>query len=135
MSATSGATSGRVLLERLALDHSVVGQLVGPGMLTPEQARHHQDRGKLQQAAGLPRGIKPDLNSRRLMPRDSCSALTAWGRPAEEGISVVLASEGSMRQLATVLVERALAAGADDNINGSDVLSHGRSRYHWVVRR
>jgi len=57
-------------LERITVDHSVVARLMGLGLLTEEQARHHQDRGRLHQAVGLSRGIKPDLNSRHLLPGD-----------------------------------------------------------------
>lgn len=105
-------------LERFTEDHSVVGHLLEMGMLTSEQARQHQDRGRLRQAVGLPRGIKPDLNSRRLNYGDRVLLCSdgLWDALPEDEIAAVFASQGSMRQLSTVLVDRAIAAGADDNI-------------------
>ena len=105
-------------LERFTEDHSVVGHLLEMGMLTSEQARQHQDRGRLRQAVGLPRGIKPDLNSRRLNYGDRVLLCSdgLWDALPEDEIAAVFASQESMRQLSTVLVDRAIAAGADDNI-------------------
>ncbi len=105
-------------LRKITEDHSVVGHLLEMGMLTSEQARQHQDRGRLRQAIGLPRGIKPDLNAHQLNRGDRVLLCSdgLWDALPDDEIAAVLASPGSMRQLATVLVDRAIAAGAEDNI-------------------
>lgn len=103
-------------LERITEDHSVVGHLMEMGVLTTEKAQNYQDQGRphCRPAAGT----KPDLNSRQLAPGDRILVCSdgLWDALPEEGIAAVLASEGSMRQVTTVLVERAIAAGADHDI-------------------
>ena len=100
-------------------DHSWVWEnLVMNGLLTPEQARSHPERGKVTRAIGRRQGIKPDLTSIILKRRDRVLLCTdgLWEALADEEISVILRSDGSMRQLASVLADRANAAGGEDNI-------------------
>jgi len=100
-------------------DHSWVWEnLVMNGLLTPEQARSHPERGKVTRAIGRQEGTKPDLTSITLKLGDRVLLCTdgLWEALADEEISVILRSEGSMRQLASVLADRANAAGGEDNV-------------------
>jgi serine/threonine protein phosphatase PrpC len=106
------------LLERVTEDHSIVEQLVRADVLTPDQARFHPDRSKLAQAVGLAKHFKPTLSSRVLASGDRVLLCSdgLWDLLSDDEIGSVLSSKGSMRQLATVLADRALAAGGDDNV-------------------
>jgi protein phosphatase len=105
-------------INQITQDHSVVGGMVRAGLLTADQARTHSDKGLLQQAIGLARGIKPEVATRNLATGDRVLLCSdgLWEALSENEISVVLQSDGSMRQIASVLVDRANAAGGADNI-------------------
>jgi serine/threonine protein phosphatase PrpC len=107
--------------KRLTNDHSWVWEkLVMTGLLTPEQARSHPERGKVTRGIGLARqsGVEPDLISVNLKPGDRVLLCSdgLWEALADDEIAAVVGSDGSMRQLASVLVDRANAAGGEDNI-------------------
>lgn len=104
-------------LAQITEDHSAVSDLVRQHVLTKDQARTHQDRGRLQQAIGLTRGIKPDLNVRELKPGNRVLLCSdgLWESLPDDEIATVLGCDGSMRQLASVLVDRANSAGGEDN--------------------
>lgn len=106
------------VLEQITRDHSAVAELVSEGVLTVEQARSHQDRGALNQAIGFPRGINPDINCQKLKRGDRVLICSdgLWESLTNDEITTVLVSEGTMRQLASVLANRAISAGGEDNI-------------------
>jgi len=100
-------------------DHSWVWEnLVMSGLLSAEQGRSHPERGKVTRAIGRQQGINPDLTSITLKPGDRVLLCTdgLWEALSSEEIAAILRSEGSMRQLASVLADRANAAGGEDNI-------------------
>ena len=108
--------------KRLTEDHSWVWEkLVMTGLLTPEQARSHPERGKVTRGIGLARQSsgEPALTSVALKPRDRVLLCSdgLWESLADDEIAAVVGSDGSMRQLASVLVDRANAAGGEDNIS------------------
>jgi protein phosphatase len=99
-------------------DHSLVGALVQAGELTTEEARVHPRKNEILQAVGLAQGIVPDANTRTLNAGD-CVLLCSdglWEALADEEINSIMEWEGSMRQRAIQLVNRANAAGGQDNI-------------------
>lgn len=105
-------------LEQITCDHSVVGALVQAGELTPEQARVHPRKNEILQAIGLSNGIIPEVNVRRLGNRD-CVLLCSdglWEALSDEEICSIVDWDGSMRQRAVQLVDRANEAGGHDNI-------------------
>ncbi|MGA2721485.1 MAG: protein phosphatase 2C domain-containing protein [Bryobacteraceae bacterium] len=107
--------------KRLTNDHSWVWEkLVMTGLLTPEQARSHPERGKVTRGIGLAKqsGVEPDLISVTLKPGDRVMLCSdgLWEALGDDEIAAVVGSDGSMRQLASVLVDRANAAGGEDNI-------------------
>jgi protein phosphatase len=117
--------SGR-RIRRLTTDHSWVWELVKARVLTPEQARFHPHRGRLMQAIGGSSGIKPDLTSVELKSGDRVLLCSdgLWESLSDEEILVTAACVDSPRRLATALVDKANAAGGNDNITAI-VYRHG----------
>ncbi len=105
-------------LERLTRDHSLVAQLIEAGRLSPELARIHPRRNEILQAVGVEPGIEPDLAARELNAGDRVLLCSdgLWGAMEDSEILALLGSDGTMRQVAVELVDRALANGAGDNI-------------------
>lgn len=104
--------------EQITRDHSVVGALVQGGQLTPEQARAHPSKNEVLQAIGMPQGIVPDVNKRPLEHGDRILLCSdgLWEALSDDDICSIVDWEGSMRQRATQLVDRANQAGGLDNI-------------------
>ena len=115
---------------RVTNDHSWVWQrLVMHGLLAADQVRHHPQRGQVTQAIGRPHGIKPELTSIALKACDRVLLCSdgLWEALTDEDIGKVVASVGSVRQLTTALVDRANAAGGQDNITAI-LYQHSRQR-------
>lgn len=105
-------------LEQVTQDHSVVGALVQAGELTAEQARVHPRKNEILQAIGLSNGVIPEVNSRVLGNGDRVLLCSdgLWEALSDEEICSIMDWDGSMRQRATQLVNRANEAGGYDNI-------------------
>ncbi len=105
-------------IEAVTEDHSVVGALVRARLLTEDQAHCHPDRGRLEQAVGMSKPFAPAMTHWTLMSDDRVLICSdgLWDMLSKEEITEVVCSDGTMRQLATVLVDRANAAGGYDNI-------------------
>jgi serine/threonine protein phosphatase PrpC len=105
-------------MEQITRDHSVVGMLMQAGELTPEQARVHPQKNEILQAIGLSDGIVPEVNSRVLAHGDRILLCSdgLWGTLSDEEIGAIVDWDGSVRQRATQLVDRANDAGGYDNI-------------------
>jgi protein phosphatase len=104
--------------EQITRDHSVVGALVRNGQLTPEQARRHSKKNEILQAVGIGGGIAPEVNTKVLSEGARVLLCTdgLWDALSDDEIRTTLDSDGNMRQLATLLVDRANRAGGNDNI-------------------
>jgi protein phosphatase len=105
-------------LRRLTNDHSLVGSLVVAGLITPDQARVHPQRGRITRAIGMPTGFEPDVTSLPLATGDRVLLCSdgLWEALADHDIGAIAGSRGSMLELASVLVDRANSAGGLDNI-------------------
>ncbi len=105
-------------LRAVTEDHSVVGLLLRAGELTPEEAQRHPEKGTILQAIGMPMVLTPEVHSISLHAGDLVLLCSdgLWEALSDEEISTILAWEGSMRQRATQLVDRANEAGGPDNI-------------------
>jgi len=106
------------VLQQVTHDHSAVGALVEAGELTEEEARIHPDKNVVLQAIGTSGGIFPDVNSAKLLPGDRILLCTdgLWEELSHTDLQAIVASDGTMRQLATQLADRANDAGGYDNI-------------------
>jgi PPM family protein phosphatase len=106
------------VLHQVTQDHSTVAALVEAGELTSEEARVHPSKNEVLQAIGMPSGVFPDVHHADLASGDRILICSdgLWEALQQPDIESVLASDGTMRQLATQLVDRANSAGGHDNI-------------------
>jgi protein phosphatase len=108
---------GRTLTQ-LTTDHSIVGQMIANGQLTPEQARSYEHRNVLLQALGVQPVIQPELVHVSLHAGDVlllCSdGLTG---PLEDPriLELMLQYQDPVR-CCRALTEAACAAGGPDNV-------------------
>jgi PPM family protein phosphatase len=102
---------------RITNDHSLVWQLVMSGLLNPEQARLHPHRGRVTQAIGMA-SVKPEVTSLTLKTADRVLLCSdgLWEALPEPEIGNIVASSGSMLELASMLVDRANTESGKDNI-------------------
>ena len=112
---------------RVTNDHSLVWQLVLSGLLNPEQARLHPHRGRVTQAIGM-QSVRPEVNTLMLKPSDRVLLCSdgLWEALPEPEIGEIVASSGSMLELASMLVDRAKAESGKDNITA--ILYEHRAR-------
>jgi serine/threonine protein phosphatase PrpC len=105
-------------LEQMTEDHSVVGALVRAGELTPDEARVHERKSELLQAVGGRFGIAPDVMCVELAPGDRLLLCSdgLWEALPDQEIQEILDWNGPARRRAKQLVDRANAAGGNDNI-------------------
>ena len=105
-------------LRRVTNDHSLVWELVMSGLLTPAAARLHPQRGKLTQAIGMPVGVNPELTRLTMKPGDRVLLCSdgLWEALVEQDICRIVGSDGSMLELASMLVNTANATRGEDNI-------------------
>lgn len=106
-------------LRRITDDHSLVGELMRAGALTPEEAAVHPRRNVITKAVGAEAEIDPDTAT---VPTETddivllCSdGLT--GQVAEAAIGGLVTSASSLAAAAELLVDLANDAGGVDNIS------------------
>ncbi len=99
-------------------DHSLVWELVLSGILAPAEVRTHPQRARITQAIGPSRTINPEVSSLMLAHGDRVLICSdgLWEALADQDLRSIVGAEGSMRDLAVTLVDRANAAGGEDNI-------------------
>lgn len=105
-------------LRQLTDDHSLVGELLRLGYLTPEQAEKHPNRNVITRAVGTEEGIDVDLSVEERREGDVwmiCSDGLHGMVPDKEIAAVLKANEPA--QAAEKLLKAALAAGGRDNIS------------------
>lgn len=112
-------------LRRLTRDHTVVQQEVDAGRLTPELARIVPHKNILTRSVGPQGPVDPDTSTRPVMPGDVfvlCSdGLTD---PLDDAALADICRSTHPEDLATTLVNTALARGADDNVTVMVVVVH-----------
>jgi serine/threonine protein phosphatase PrpC len=105
-------------LEQLTDDHSLVGELMRSGKLSPEEAETHPQRSVITRALGTEPDIDVDTFTVEAEPDDVfllCSdGLTDMVSDRE--ILAVLQESGDLQAAARALVEAANAVGGEDNI-------------------
>lgn len=108
---------GRALTQ-LTTDHSIVGQMVASGQLTPEQARSYEHRNVLLQALGVQPSIQPELVQVTLRAGDvllMCSDGLTGPLDDEHVLELMLKHQDPIR-CCRALTEAACAAGGPDNV-------------------
>jgi protein phosphatase len=106
-------------LEQLTTDHTVVGELVRRGRLTPQQAAVHPERSILTRAVGLDPRVPVDLpdplevrpDDQVVLCSDGLTEAVADGRIAEL-LSIAPDGQAACRSL----IDAANEAGGPDNI-------------------
>lgn len=114
-------TGGQVT--QLSKDHSYVAAMVASGQMTPDEAQHSPDRNKVLRSLGslrvpqdnyvqtLDAPLELKVGDRILLVSDG-----VWGEVEPPELEQLLLTEPSTHKLVDTLLERALAAGAPDNI-------------------
>lgn len=103
---------------QLTKDHSLVGELLQSGTITPEEAHVHPHRNILTRAVGTAESIQVDYGSFTWLPHDQillCSdGLT--GLVSDSDIKNTLIDSENIADIVEILIDRALAAGGSDNV-------------------
>lgn len=104
---------------KLTRDHSVVAELISAGELTADEAREHPAKNEVLQALGMPAGLAPDTNTCSLHDGDRVLLCSdgLWEMLSDQEIASVIGADGSMRQIAMQMVDRANDAGGSDNVS------------------
>jgi protein phosphatase len=105
-------------LEQLTNDHSLVGELVRRGKLTPQQAEEHPQRSVITRALGPEASVQVDSFSVRAQPGDVfllCSDGLTSMVPVET-VQDILREADSLDAAARRLIDAANEAGGRDNI-------------------
>ena len=106
-------------LEQLTDDHSLVGELVRSGRLSPEEAESHPQRSVITRALGTEPDVDVDTFTIEAQPDDLyliCSdGLTDMVSPRELQ-SLLVERSGDLDAAACALVAAANAGGGEDNI-------------------
>lgn len=105
-------------LEQMTDDHSLVGELMRAGYLTPEQAENHPNKNVILRAVGTETGIDVDLAVEERKPGDLwliCSD-GLHGMVPDSKMEAIL-QVNTPESAAKLLLEAALVAGGRDNIS------------------
>src|SRR5829696_1715621 len=105
-------------LEQLTDDHSLVGELVRSGRLSPEEAETHPQRSVITRALGTEPDVDVDTFTTEAEPQDVyvlCSdGLTDMIPPRE--ILAIVERSSDLEDAARRLIDAANAGGGEDNI-------------------
>lgn len=106
------------VLTQVTEDHTYVNSLVKAGLITAEEAEHHENRNMITRAVGAEHRIEADffvvsvaLGDRILICTDGLH-----GEVKEDDITEILCKEETMTDICEELVEIAKAKGGHDNI-------------------
>ena len=106
------------LFRQMTEDHSMVGEMVRAGVLTPEAARTHPRRNVITQAVGGDISVHPDVFQIIKTPGDKwllCSdGLTDM---VEDAFIARIVAENAPAAAAQLLIEKALENGGKDNVS------------------
>ena len=105
-------------LTQMTDDHSLVGELMRAGYLTPEQAENHPNKNVILRAVGTEAGIDVDLAVEERKQGDLWLVCSdgLHGMVKDEKMEAILA-EHAPETAVKLLMDAALAAGGRDNIS------------------
>lgn len=105
-------------LSLLTNDHSLVGELLRQGSLTPTEAQSHPRKHALTRALGIEAQVKVDTKSMTLIKNDLLFLCTdgLTNLVADEEINAVFAGAGGLQNALEELIQLCFKRGAHDNI-------------------
>src|SRR6188508_107813 len=106
-------------LEQLTDDHSLVGELVRSGRLSPEEAESHPQRSVITRALGTEADVDVDTFTTEAEPGDVyliCSDGLTDMVPPRELEALLVGKVDDLDAAAHVLVDAANAGGGEDNV-------------------
>jgi protein phosphatase len=105
-------------LRSLTKDQSLAAQLLEQGVLTPDQMSSFRHRNILLQALGTQTAVQPVISQIHLSPGDRVLLCSdgLHGLISETDIQAALGDTGDLTRITKTLVDRALAAGGEDNV-------------------
>jgi len=121
-------------LTQLTEDHSLVGDQLRRGLITPEAAAHSVLQNILTRALGAEALVKVDVAEHAVLPGDMLLLATDGlsKMVSDEEVARVMTQDPDPHHAAETLVERACAAGGTDNITViCGRLVAGRPRGLW----
>lgn len=106
------------MLEQISDDHSVVGDLLRSGSITPEEAAVHPKRNVLTMALGVTPTVEPQVGRLDLADGDllMLSSDGLHGMIDDRSIERILAADWDLAARCDSLIEAALDAGGADNV-------------------
>lgn len=105
-------------LRQLTDDHSVVGEMVRRGTISPDEAAQHPHRNVITRALGAEPDVDVDATTEALLPNDVLLLCSdgLYTEVDDAGIAGVLRTTAALDDAAHALVDRANAAGGADNV-------------------
>ena len=105
-------------LEQMTDDHSLVGELMRAGYLTPEQAETHPNKNVILRAVGTEEGIDVDLAVEERQPGDLWLVCSdgLHGMVSDKKMEAIL-GVNTPESASKLLMEAAMKAGGRDNIS------------------
>ncbi|MBQ3484031.1 MAG: Stp1/IreP family PP2C-type Ser/Thr phosphatase [Clostridia bacterium] len=105
-------------MQQMTDDHSLVGELVRAGFLTPEQAENHPNKNVITRAVGTEEGIEVDLAVEERRAGDTWMICSdgLHGMVPDEMLEKLLKAHGP-EKAAELMMEAALENGGRDNIS------------------
>jgi protein phosphatase len=106
-------------LTQVTHDHTIAGALLRANVITPEMAKHHEGRSRLEYFIGCdPLPKEATLYHKELRPGDLlllCSDGVSGSLSAEQIRGILADPAGNLTLMAARLLQSALAAGETDN--------------------
>lgn len=106
-------------LEQLSVDDTMAALMVSKGVITPESVPAHPMRGVLMQAVGLHGDLDPHVREEDVLAGDVILICSdgLYGAVDLAAITAALQRTAPVAERAQDLIERALKAGASDNVS------------------
>jgi len=109
-------------LEQLTVDHSWVNELISSKQLTEEESKNFVSKNVITRALGTREDVRVDIRQDRIVEGDLyllCSDGLCGFVSDGDILRLLARKDASMDQIAGELIERAKAAGGEDNITVS----------------
>lgn len=124
-------------LEQITKDHSLLQEQMDAGLITPEQAATSTNKNLVTRALGVEDAVLLEVNEHKVDPGDlylMCSDGLS-DMLDDEAIAQILASEVSLEQKSTQLIDAANANGGRDNISVLLAQANSGSRKRGLISR